>query len=507
MPRASSTGETHPEVSLPPHHEESAEWHALEATWAALVERWLPLSHPEEIWRSNRVRQATDPEQGWKLHLSATILSASELFSAVSPVLAASGAMFKATATLLELKKLNCGLFYGYTQIGKCITVYPDSAETARQLADELDRLTDGLPGPSVPSDAPLRPGSRVFYRYGSFSSSLEIVDDDGSRIPAIRTPSGKLVPDSREPGFAVPAWMRGDNPFAADAPEDIKPPAAPTPLQTRIRAYEAIARRGKGGVYRALDIGATPARLAILKEGRRNGETEPDGRDGYWRVRHEAAVLAALQHSRIAVPAVYTTFTIDDRFYLACEAIDGEDLQTLLGRRKRRIPLRRALDFGAQTARIMAGLHAAGWVWRDCKPMNLIVGADDRLRPIDFEGASAIASPDASPWGTGGYLAPEWALPADGHGRVPEDLHALGATLHQLFTGITPTQDADRVPVEQERPRLPVELRALVAALTDPDPAARPSAMEAARILESARTRLRTNRNGRTEIPDRMAG
>jgi hypothetical protein len=496
---ASSAGGAPLEVSLPPHHQDSALWRELEATWAALVERWLPLSHPEEIWRSNRQRQATDPMQGWKLHLSATVLSASELLATVAPVLSASGSMFKATATLLELKKLNCGLFYGYSQIGKCVTVYPDSAETARQLARGIDRLTQGLPGPSVPSDAPLRPGSRVFYRYGSFSSSLEIVYADGARIPAIRTPSGELVPDSREPGFAVPPWMQDENPFAAgEDAEATTAPGPPTPLQTRIRAYEAIARRGKGGVYRALDIGATPPRLAILKEGRRHGETEPDGRDGYWRVRHEAAVLSALQHSRAAVPAVYTTFTIDDRFYLACEAIDGEDLQTLLGRRKRRLPLRRALDFGAQTARIMADLHAAGWVWRDCKPMNLIVGADDRLRPIDFEGASAISSPDTSPWGTGGYLAQEWAAAADRHNRVPEDLHALGVTLHQLFTGITPAQDAARVPVEQERPRLPAAPRALVADLTSADPSARPSAHDAACILESARRRLETSRNGR---------
>ncbi len=43
--------------------------------------------------------------------------------------------------------------------------------------------------------------------------------------------------------------------------------------LKTTILAYEAISQRGKGGVYRALDISVSPIRLCVLKEGRKDGK------------------------------------------------------------------------------------------------------------------------------------------------------------------------------------------------------------------------------------------
>jgi hypothetical protein len=62
--------------------------------------------------------------QGWKLHVSATPLSAVEVLEAMLDVLLAAGARFKVVKSIELLRSLNAGQF-GLTQIGKFITVYP----------------------------------------------------------------------------------------------------------------------------------------------------------------------------------------------------------------------------------------------------------------------------------------------------------------------------------------------------------------------------------------------
>ena len=122
-------------------------------------------------------------EQGWKLHVSATILSATEVLRRVVPVLTDQRAAFKVAASFGCLADLNSGAG-GYSQVGKFITVYPDSDESAVAIAKELEKATRGLAGPRVPTDQQLNDSSIVSYRYGGFSN-LILVDDLGQITPA----------------------------------------------------------------------------------------------------------------------------------------------------------------------------------------------------------------------------------------------------------------------------------------------------------------------------------
>src|SRR5207247_1550738 len=80
---------------------------------------------------------------GPHVDLAALTIAAEELRSAE--------VLFKAPRTLSELFRLNCGYFYGSSQIGKFLTVYPATPEDAAQLAARLDKLTRGIAGPNVP--------------------------------------------------------------------------------------------------------------------------------------------------------------------------------------------------------------------------------------------------------------------------------------------------------------------------------------------------------------------
>jgi len=177
-----------------------------EQDWRALVDQYLPVVPGKSGWRYCPP-QVAHPAQGWKLHISATLPNAIDVFRRCAPLLAARGVAFKSVKTLNILGRLNSAIPFGFSQIGKFITVYPRDAAQAVELAELLDQATQGLGAPAVPFDRQLRPGSAVFFRYGAFGHE-EVETDEGTRVSAVRMPSGELVPDLREPGKAVPDWI-----------------------------------------------------------------------------------------------------------------------------------------------------------------------------------------------------------------------------------------------------------------------------------------------------------
>ena len=138
----------------PPHADYQALSGSLRRRWAELCRSYLPLRPEGSIWRYSRGLLPCDPEQGWKLHVPATVLTAGEVLGAVAPLLKSRGVLYKATATLDELDKLNSGVHYGYSQVGKFLTVYPRTDEEAVLLARGLDRLTRGMEAPERRSAA-----------------------------------------------------------------------------------------------------------------------------------------------------------------------------------------------------------------------------------------------------------------------------------------------------------------------------------------------------------------
>src|SRR6266404_982469 len=301
--------------------------------WQTLCDRYLPVTRNDSIWRYSREWRHGDPEQGWELHVTATILTAGRILRRLAPFLHEHGVLYKAPISLPELDKLNSGIFYGYSQVGKFMTIYPRTPEEAVALARKLHRLTQRLSAPSVPFDSRFGSDGLVYYRYGAFKT-LEMESEDGERAYAIRDPAGKLIEDVRDAEFK-PDWLT--DPFVPQQTSQISA-TAPTPLQTTFRAFRALRQRGRGGVYQAVDLSVCPPRLCILKEGRRNGEINWDGRDGFWRIRHERRVLTLLRKRGVNVPRVYSSFTADNNYFVAVEFIEGQDLGTWLARKQRRI-------------------------------------------------------------------------------------------------------------------------------------------------------------------------
>jgi hypothetical protein len=439
----------------------------LKQEWGRLRDAYLPVSEPKSIWRLSRKPARGDARQGWKLHISATVLSAPGVFRVVAPYLKRRGIMFKAPGTLAELQTLNDGVDYAFSQVGKFITVYPPSTEIAVAVAFQLHRLTAGFRGPVIPYDNQLRRNSCVYYRYGSFSSATSLLH--GKKVVSVTRPDGKQVRDRRAPGTAVPRWIA--DPFRSSR----APAKRLTPLDTDYRDYQALTQRGRGGVYRALDISLGRTRRCIIKEGRRHGGTDLLGRDGRDFVEEEARFLRSNAGKVSGLPRVFATFRADECFYLVIEDIPGRNLQRIIAGREP-ISLRRRLSYGKAMAKAVAQIHAAGWAWLDCKPFNFLCQRGGKMRPIDFEGARRLTTRDLWPLGTVGYF--ERDTPR--HRITPEeaDLFALGISLAQVLTR-TPSASkiADVFKRKAIRQRLPPTVMEMVLSLLRSKPNARPRA------------------------------
>lgn len=453
----------------------------LEVKWQELCERYLPLAPQNSIWRYRYDSAPDEPTQGWKLHISATILNAARMLEGVAPFLTSCRVQFKAPRSLGEVAKLNSGLFYGYSQVGKIITVYTRTPDEAVSLARRLHALTRRTHGPSVPFDLRYGEASNIYYRFGAFRH-FEVERPDGRRVLAMHDRDGNLTPDVRASESAKPDWV--SDPFESQRPRAGK--AKTWSTQPRpFHVLRALVQRGKGGVYQAVDLSASPPRLCLLKEGRKNGETNWDGRDGVWRVRNEERVITTLLSHGVDAPRIYSSFELGGNYYLVTEFIDGESLHNLLLRRARRMSVARVLRYGIQISDIFSRVHAAGWVWRDCKPVNLLVTPGGRLRPIDFEGACPADEPDPMFWGTPGFSPPDSHAPRQ-RTCVQDDLYALGAMLYLLLTGRVPGT-AGPPAIGKLRSNVPAMLRELIMRLLSINAEDRPSAESVGRELRAA--------------------
>jgi tRNA A-37 threonylcarbamoyl transferase component Bud32 len=406
-------------------------------------------------WCYSRRLRPDDPAQGWKLHVSATVISAPKVFAQVYPILRQQDVLFKVPRRLDLLMFLNSGLPH-FSQIGKFLTIYPGSTPEAVELARKLHAATRRLHGPEIPFDQRYRKDSLVHYRYGSFGKAK-----NGAAGPrSIIDPAGRSYPDRRAPHHAVPGWL--DDPFQKSRPKSNRASARSLLGSSYIR-LKLIAQRGKGGVHEAVDLSVLPARLVIIKEGRRHGETAWDGQDGYARVKQEGRVLRALRNAGIPVPEVLHEFTADKNRYLVLEKTPGRPLLARNRIQPARTSWRRAVRLLNQLSPLLEAIHRTGYVWRDCKPEHILVSRG-KISLIDFEGACRILETRVLPWGSHPYVPAIYQkeIVRRRPGTL-EDNYALGVVLFQFLSGQFPSSSARERAAVYKQTRCPDYLRAKV--------------------------------------------
>ncbi|MDC0675942.1 serine/threonine-protein kinase [Nannocystis radixulma] len=121
-------------------------------------------------------------------------------------------------------------------------------------------------------------------------------------------------------------------------------------------------------------------------------------GDGGEHRLLREAQALARLAHPNVV--GVHEVGVHEGRVFLAMEFVAGQAASAWQRERPRTV--RETLDVYLQAGRGLAAAHAVGLVHRDFKPDNVIVGADGRVRVLDFGLAVLSEKTSSSEHGSG---------------------------------------------------------------------------------------------------------
>lgn len=256
-----------------------------------------------------------------------------------------------------------------------------------------------------------------------------------------------------------------------------------------RYRLQEQVGRGGNGMVWRALD--EELGRVVAVKR----ALPGDDARAAL--LRREARILARTNHPNVVT--LYDLVADGGEWWLAMEYVPARSLAAY-----GRLPPEQAAAVGAQIARALRAVHAAGVLHRDVKPGNVLLTEEGNVKLGDF---GVSRSPDSGGTLTGGGVVigtPAFVAPEVARGQgctAASDVFSLGATLYTAIEGESPYGPSHRPVVLLYRaskgqigvPSRAGRLAPVLAALMHPDPAARPTAAQAERmLLEAVHAELR---------------
>lgn len=250
--------------------------------------------------------------------------------------------------------------------------------------------------------------------------------------------------------------------------------------LDGRYRIDARIAVGGMATVYRAVDTRLD--RVLALKVMHPTLAVDASFVERFIR---EAKSVARLAHPNVV--QVFDQGTDGSYVYLAMEYVAGCTLRDVLRERGALQP-RAALDILEPVLAALGAAHRAGFVHRDMKPENVLIGDDGRVKVADFglvRAVDTVTNTTGTVLGTVSYLAPEQIEEGTADPRV--DVYACGVMLYEMLTGDKPHDGdspavilykhlhEDVPPPSAAVPGLAYELDELVASATARNPDLRP--------------------------------
>lgn len=424
------------------------------------------------------------PRQGFKIHVSGTLLNALDVISAVVPVCTHFDVPFKMLADPSLLEQMNSKHAHrGHS--GKFFTIYPTNFSVFVALLETLHAQTSHLDGPYILSDKRY-PGSKLlFYRYGGFLLAEEL-GERGERRAYIDAPDGSRYYDERLPKYVLPPWV--DEPFPEpeqNADVDDQQPEAK--IGARYQVESSLQFSNAGGVYKARDL--STGDLVVIKEARpltALHRTE-DGTvyDSVAALNNEAEILLKLQ-SLPCVPRLIDRFSEWEHTFLVEEFLEGVPLSSLRAHDDfALLPFewgdhirvsRFCTKFFKLAYELLAqfeDIHRCGVILGDVSEYNIRVDPKElTVRLFDFE-TSYDGSRHAKAsvrWVTPGY-ASKTRLGREAL-AYEDDWYALGMLLYSLVLPVQPLfalEDAARetfLTVIERSISLPADVGALIQEL-----------------------------------------
>jgi serine/threonine protein kinase len=253
-----------------------------------------------------------------------------------------------------------------------------------------------------------------------------------------------------------------------------------------KLGRYEVLNELGKGAmgiVYLAKD--PVIGRMVAIKTIRvsQGGDDDSESREFRERFVREAQTAGILSHPNIVTIHDIGEDTESRTSFIAMEYIEGRNLKSLLGDKKK-FNWDEIADLIAQIAEALDYAHRKGIIHRDIKPANIIMTTDGKIKITDF-GITKIASSNLTTTGqflgTPNYMSPEQVSGAPVDGR--SDIFSLGVVLYELLTNRKPflgdnltaisykIVHEDFTPPAELSPEVPLEFNSIVARAMAKDP------------------------------------
>jgi serine/threonine protein kinase len=264
-----------------------------------------------------------------------------------------------------------------------------------------------------------------------------------------------------------------------------------------RYRLQAPIGRGAMGVVWRARDQ-LLDRDVAIKEVQIADTLTDAERATAFQRTLREAKTAARLNH-----PAVVTVYDVAEdggRPWIVMQLVSAQSLDQVLATSGPLSP-RRAAEMARQLLSALSVAHAAGVMHRDVKPSNVLLDRDDRAVLTDFGIATFADDPKLTQtgmvMGSPGFTAPERIRGEDA--SPASDLWSLGATLYAAVEGHGPFEQRGgaittmSAIINEDAPEAPTAgaLGPVIAALLRREPADRPDASEAARMITDVLPRL----------------
>ena len=388
--------------------------------------------HELDDWLVYTPESARFPNQGWKIHSSASLADADKILQVIWEYCIPRRIAFKFVRSAQLLLMAN-GKYAHRGSSGKFVTIYPTDEAQLEKVLNELGLALAGFEGPYILSDLRWEDGP-LYVRYGAFAERW-CLSDSGELAPAIEDPSGDLVPDRRGTTFSVPSWVTPppflDPALAARAGNGLG--------DLPYRIEKPLHFSNGGGVYAAVDTRTDEP--VVLKEARPHAGLAIDGSDAVARLENERDVLRTLAGLGL-VPEVRDYFTLGTHHFMVLEYVEGTPLASSLVDRNPLALLGDDRPFVAYTVWALGVLeklrvaveqvHARGIVIGDLHPGNVLIRPDGAIVLIDLEIASRVERGLRSPLGD-----PAFSAPSDRVGFDIDD-YAQAALVLSIFLPLT---------------------------------------------------------------------
>ncbi len=227
--------------------------------------------------------------------------------------------------------------------------------------------------------------------------------------------------------GWSVPA---GDVVISPSGSGQLDPG---TILGGRYEIVRLLGQGGMGAVYQAYD--RELERQVALKLIRSDLAANPEILK---RFKQELILARQITHKNVI--RIFDLGQADGFKFITMDYIEGEDLQSLL-RRKKKLEPAEAANIIAQTCRALEAAHAEGVIHRDLKPQNIMLDKRGRAYVMDFGIARSTLAPGMTQTGaligTPDYMSPEQAKGQTLDAR--SDLFSVGIIFYEMLAGQTP--------------------------------------------------------------------